>query len=100
MMQQSTHEIYTLQSNASLDLYPDNKPGNFTVQIPQPFEFQGKWEVGLAEIHFPLGLGISDALKSTPLDLLTSPDYTDDLAFTAIWHRALPLWKTTEDYNY
>jgi hypothetical protein len=45
---------YTLQSNASLQAYPNNKPHDFKVMLSRPLELTGRWSVGLAEIHFPM----------------------------------------------
>jgi hypothetical protein len=45
---------YTLQSNASKDIFPSNTCTNFTVRLPQRMTLSGQWVVGLAEIHFPI----------------------------------------------
>lgn len=42
-----------LPSNACLDAYPHNTNSNFTIQLAQPLDLQGEWEVGLAEIQYP-----------------------------------------------
>src|SRR5438874_11818894 len=45
---------YTIQSNASLNIYPDNKPNNFKVNLATPLQITGgNWVVGIAEIHYP-----------------------------------------------
>src|SRR5579872_5675084 len=44
-----------LPSNSSFDYYPGNKTGDYTVKLPRHIELEGDgWEVGLAEIHFPM----------------------------------------------
>lgn len=43
----------TLLSNSSLDYFPDNKTGAFTVQLPRYMYLEGNWEVALAEIQYP-----------------------------------------------
>jgi hypothetical protein len=45
---------YTLQSNASKDVFPSNTCTNFKVRLPQRMTLSGQWAVGLAEIHFPI----------------------------------------------
>jgi hypothetical protein len=51
---------YTLQSNASKNIHPNNIPTNFKVHLPNRICLHGEWVVGLAEIHFPT---IFDPLK-------------------------------------
>src|SRR5438874_1179325 len=53
---------YTLQSNASLNYYPDNNASRFRVQLPARMDkFDNNWVVGLSEIHFPLSFtGVSN----------------------------------------
>ena len=41
-----------LPSNASMDIYPQNKTSEFTVQLPKSIDLEGSWEVGLAEIQY------------------------------------------------
>ena len=43
----------TLPSNSSLQYYPNNTLTNYTTHFSHPFDLQGKWEVGLAEIQYP-----------------------------------------------
>ena len=42
-----------LNSNDSKSLHPDNKPFNFTVELPTPLELRGDWKCALAEISYP-----------------------------------------------
>ena len=48
-----THFYLTLPSNASLDVFPDNKTTEYRVKLPQPVELDGSWEVGLYSISYP-----------------------------------------------
>ena len=48
-----THFYLTLPSNASLDVFPDNKTTEYRVKLPQPVVLDGKWEVGLYSIFYP-----------------------------------------------
>ena len=48
-----THFYLTLPSNASLDVFPDNKTTEYCVKLPQPVELDGNWEVGLHSIFYP-----------------------------------------------
>jgi len=44
----------TLPSNSSMRHYPDNSPSHFFTKLPQTFELASTYEVGLAEIQFPM----------------------------------------------
>jgi len=47
-------EFYvTLPSNACLDIFPDNTLANYLIKLDRPLRLEGKWVVGLVEIHFP-----------------------------------------------
>jgi hypothetical protein len=48
-----THFYLTLPSNASLDVFPDNKTGSYRVKLPHPIDLNGNWEVGLYSISYP-----------------------------------------------
>ena len=52
-MTSGTHFYLTLPSNASLDVFPDNKTTEYRVKLPQPIELDGNWEVGLYSISNP-----------------------------------------------
>ena len=41
-----------IPSNSSMQLFPNNKIGEFTVHFPTPLEFNNKYEVGLCGIHY------------------------------------------------
>jgi len=48
------HFYVTLYSNASQDIYPDNKIAAFTTQLAQPIRLDPSeiWEVGLCELSY------------------------------------------------
>ena len=48
------HLCVTLFSNASQDIYPDNKIAAFTTQLAQPIRLDPSenWEVGLCELSY------------------------------------------------
>jgi hypothetical protein len=41
-----------LDSEDSKDSHPQNKPFDFTVEMPTPLELEGNWSCALAEIYF------------------------------------------------
>ena len=44
----------TLPSNSSADAFDKkNTQSEFQIQLPEPIELKGDWEVGLAEIQYP-----------------------------------------------
>ena len=43
-----------LPSNSSMNYYPDNTLTQYTTKLPQFLDLEGRWEVGLSEIQFPL----------------------------------------------
>lgn len=43
----------TLPSNASPNIYKDNKTSNFQIQLPERIDLHGNWQVALLEIHYP-----------------------------------------------
>ena len=40
----------TVPSNSSMDYFPDNTLTHFTTRLPQIMDFDGLWEIGVAEI--------------------------------------------------
>lgn len=44
----------TLPSNSSMNYYPENTLSNYVTKLPQLFDLDGSWEVGLSEILFPI----------------------------------------------
>jgi hypothetical protein len=79
-MDPENSKYYTLQSNASLNTHPNNKPNNFIAQLTKPLELPGTWVVGLSQIHFPnrFKQHYDPALLSAPNDtsVLDSPANT------------------------
>lgn len=53
MLENETDFVYYLFSNASMNVFPNNKPQNFKVHLPQPLRLSGIWEVGLSSIQYP-----------------------------------------------
>ena len=47
------HFYLTLPSNASLDVFPDNKTTEYHVQLPQSIDLEGDWEAGVYSISYP-----------------------------------------------
>lgn len=43
----------SLPSNASLDLFPDNNPAEYTVKLPERITHSHGWECGLCFLSFP-----------------------------------------------
>ena len=37
-----------------MDFYPNNTLANYTSKLPQLFDLNGEWEVGLSEIQYPI----------------------------------------------
>ena len=48
------HFYTTLPSDSSMKYYPDDTVACFTTKLPKEISLDGKWEVGLSEISFPL----------------------------------------------
>ena len=46
------HFYLTLPSNASMDVFPDNKVGSYYIKFPQTIDLNGDWEVGLYSISY------------------------------------------------
>ena len=47
------HFYPTLPSNASLDVFPNNKTTKYHVQLPQAVDLEGDWEVGVYSLSYP-----------------------------------------------
>ncbi len=48
-----SHFYITLPSNASPEVFPDNKTTSYRVKLPQNINLVGNWEVGLYSISYP-----------------------------------------------
>ena len=57
-------------SNASMNLYSDNKPGVFRINLPKRIKLRGRYEVGLAEISYPITYDSFNYAKSYRLKTL------------------------------
>lgn len=55
----------TLPSNSSMQFFPDNRTCCYMTQLPRAIELAGRWEVGLAEIHYPLTFGPTPSSQDT-----------------------------------
>ena len=47
-----THFYIALPSNASFSTFPDNTT-SYRVELPQPIDVNGHWEVGLYSVAYP-----------------------------------------------
>src|SRR6266851_2789377 len=64
MFNLSSNSIVTLKSSASLDLFSENTPYNFTNQLCTTLNYSNKTKVALSEIHFPLNFKDINAQKN------------------------------------
>lgn len=62
----------TLPSNASMNFFPGNTIGNYTTKLFNPLDLDGKWEVGLSELMYPISWHIR------PLGKLIITDMFDE----------------------
>src|SRR5580765_3942843 len=92
-----------LMSNASLDLYPENKPNNFIVQLQRPLEVYGDWVIGMREIHFPLEFKDRvDKSKLSPeydVSVPTEPNEIPEPKKTRKRKRAVPTGEVRHAYD-
>ena len=51
---ESSSFYITCPSNASMDIYKDNTPSHFRINLPQRLYLQNNYEVALAEIQYPM----------------------------------------------
>ncbi len=79
--------IVDLVSNASMNLYPDNKLSSFTtmlpgggIHLPQPVTEAGYWEVALLDINFPSRFkNITEGLYAVASNKLARPVHYQNL---------------------
>ena len=45
--------FFTLPSNLSMDIYPENKLSDYIVHLPKEINLSGSWQLGLSEILYP-----------------------------------------------
>lgn len=48
---EDTFRVY-LPSNSSMKVFPNNKPGDYQVQLNPPLKLDGKWEVGVENVCY------------------------------------------------
>ena len=53
MMSRDAHFYLTLPSNASTDIFPDNKTTGYRIKLPETINLEGDWEVGVYSIIYP-----------------------------------------------
>lgn len=76
-----------LHSTDSLDLFPDNTPSGWRVQLPKPYDLQGHWECALIDVS----LDCNFAPRSSRLYLCC--DFIED---SYVRGRSLPVLKNIE----
>ena len=52
-MSRDAHFYLTLPSNASTDIFPDNKTTGYRIKLPETIDLEGDWEVGVYSIIYP-----------------------------------------------
>ena len=101
-----------LPSNASLQAFPDNRPGLYRIRLPERLRLQGHWKVGLVNLLFPSALASStmdpltmvvsfESIEMDPFKIVvtntikTVGDLKDDIQLyletAAMWQRGLDL---------
>lgn len=48
-----TNFVQYWMSNASMNMYPKNKPQEFKIHLAKPLQLKGEWEIGLNSIFYP-----------------------------------------------
>lgn len=69
----------TLPSNSSMQFFPDNRTCCYITQLPRSIELTGEWEVGLAEILYPVSFA-SSSPSSLPIEEITDKSDSQDHA--------------------
>jgi len=79
--------ILRLSSRDSTDIYPENTPASFRIQLPRLMSLTGQnWQVALSSIIYPSQIVIADYLST--LDLWIEIDLQNHLGQ---WHRRLTI---------
>lgn len=90
-----------LNSDLSKDRYPSNRPEDFTVEFPHPYDLRGQWVCGLKEIGISLSEEIvyvcSDACgesyaENTMLPVLRTLQKPKDVSVLTYFHFENPLY--------
>ena len=68
----------TLPSNVNVELFKDNSPSNYITQLSNPVNLDGKWEVALVDLLYPLNW--FNLRRSIPLYFLAVEELGDDRA--------------------
>ena len=91
-----TFHVY-LPSNASMDLFPNNRPGNYQVQMKTPIVLQqsGEWEVGVENICYHSAIDNKNEPEQIELTARTS----DTVAINDIFNYPYVLTKDGK-WNY
>lgn len=95
----SSDSLYVdLFSNASLDLYPDNKVSQFTVKLNQPIQLDGTYEVGLAQLICPpTASAKSEETEPITIYLSCRPETTEHKTIGIPSKRAFPFGENHTD---
>jgi len=65
----------TLESNSSINYYPQNNVAQYTTKLNGQIELDGEWEVRLTEISFPFD--VDNVLEGECYFLINNPVYDD-----------------------
>ena len=65
----------TLPSDASMHLFQNNLIGKYTTRLFNPIDLDGEWDVGLAEIIYPISWHIKQPGRLTVTDKNKSVTY-------------------------
>ena len=52
-MSRDAHFYLTLPSNASTDIFPNNKTTSYRTKLPETIDLEGEWEVSVYSIIYP-----------------------------------------------
>ena len=87
-----------LFSNASLDLYPNNKVSQFTIKLNQPIQLDGSFEVGLAQLICPpTASAKSDETEPVIIYLSCKPETADDWFHGYVTSNTFPFGNEYQD---
>ena len=70
---EGTYRVY-LPSNASMHIFPNNKPSDYQIQLNPPLELTGEWEVAVENVCYDSAIG-NDNEKADII--LTAQDYEE-----------------------
>lgn len=84
-----------LPSNASMKKYPDNKPSDYQVELLQPLQLEGEWEVGVSNICYHSAIQNESAVEEMTISCKTY----DTVPLNDIYHISYNLTKDGK-WNY